>query len=148
MFKGKFEKNVKSKIPTGDGKSRNMGKKGRLVQVARNNLRKCFTKAIKRHARAGILSIAEQDLKQGLMASLYHNLKIQDPERQHQFCPSESWCACKRSCVVKEKPHHLEPCFEELLLPSKTKYFQKFTAIHDENRSSCFVRKIRMYTAF
>ena len=52
-----------------------MGKKGRLGQVARNNLRKCFTKAIKRHARAGILSIAEQDLKQGLLASLYHNLK-------------------------------------------------------------------------
>ena len=88
-----------------------------------------------------------QDLKQGLMASLYHNLKIQEPERQHQLCPSESWCAYKRGCVVKEKPHHLESCFEELFLLSKTKDNQKYTAIHDESNSSCFKWKIRLDTA-
>ena len=74
----KLEEIAKSKLVACEGKSQNMGNKGRLGESSKNNLWKCLTKAIKQHARAGILSIVEQDegaanLKQGLMASPTHS---------------------------------------------------------------------------
>ena len=100
----------------------------RLGKKTRSKLRKYFTKCIKHHAKSGILSTAEQDegaaeLKQSLMASLYHSLKIDDLERRHHFCPpGESWCAHKRGAEVVDKDHHLHACFEELLLPLYERY--------------------------
>ena len=93
-FGAKRERIAKSKLLAGDGKSRNY-EKGRLGQIARNKLRKYFTKVIKQHARPGTLTTVEQDdgatdLKRGLMTSLYHSLKINDLERRHQFCPFEN----------------------------------------------------------
>ena len=59
------------------------------------------------------------------MAILYHGLMIEDVERRHQYCPTESWCAYKRGAPVPTKIRHLHECFEELLLSVYIRYTQR-----------------------
>ena len=93
----RLEKISKSSKHAADGKSMTNGKH-RFGKSARIHLRAYFTKALKQFARPGMLSAAEQDegtmaLKRGILASLYHNLILDDEDRRHQYCPVESWCS-------------------------------------------------------
>ena len=75
-FSGKLEQIGKSKLPTSDDKSRNLGK-GRLDPAALSNFRKYFTQAIGKHAKPGILSAADQEMLNKFLAELTtNNLRV------------------------------------------------------------------------
>ena len=125
----RLEKVSKSSKTAADGKSMTNGKH-RLGKSARIHLRAYFTKALKQFARPGMLSVAEQDegtaaLKRGILASLYHNLILEDEDRRHQYCPMESWCSYKCGKQFVNKPHHINQIFEQLLLPVYEYYTQR-----------------------
>ena len=125
----RLEKISKSSKHAADGKSMTNGKH-RLGKSARIHLRAYFTKALKQFARPGMLSAAEQDegttaLKRGILASLYHNLILDDEDRRHQYCPMESWCSYKCGKQFQNKSHHIDQIFEPLLLPVYEYYTQR-----------------------
>ena len=93
-------------------------KKHWLGKTAWIYLQSYFTKAVKEHARPGMLTAAEQNqgvyiFKRGMLASLYHSLILEDDEKRHQYCPPESWCSYKRSKQMENKNHYLDSrrCF-------------------------------------
>ncbi len=100
------------------------GKSGRLTKTAIKHLQDRYANAIRSNSQG--TSIADEKVKKmqtAILAVLYHSTKITDQKLRHKYCPdgSNSWCKYKRGegwTKEDDKPHHLDPVFLDILLPT------------------------------
>ena len=83
---------------------------------------------------------AIKNMRNGIMAALYHITQFQSQDRRHQFCPEgpESWCPHKRGENSGDKKHHISPDLFKKLLPifekrSSDNYLNRVVAGHNTN---------------
>ena len=128
MFKAldKLKKSTKGKLA--DGKFVG-GQKGRLTsgpKGAISYISELYRNAIRQNKDPDALGdddktqAAVQKMQDAIMAILYHEVKLQDNQERHQYCPSgdDSWCQFKRDGNMTDKDHHLDPIFLKLLKPT------------------------------
>ena len=117
-FQGKLENLSKKGATAPDGKCLYSGV-NRLGLTTRKKLRMYFNNAIQSHIRRGVLTPQQQEeaimkIRRGIFAGL-----LDDEVKRHQYCPDgpDSWCDYKAGLKAETKSHHLDSCFEQLLLP-------------------------------
>ena len=103
------------------------GSRGRLTRPIIDRLQKYYGNAIRgsvvKDANTNAeLQIGVHNMQKAIKAVLYHNVRLEDPEERHQFCPEKSWCTYKNSKAAGipnfvNKNYHLDPVFLNFLMP-------------------------------
>lgn len=66
------------------------------------------------------VKLGVETMRRAILAVLYHEVKLADDAERHSYCPDseESWCQFKRTKSMEDKPHHLDPIFLDLFMPT------------------------------
>ena len=62
---------------------------------------------------------AVANMKQAVMAVLYHSVKMKNAKQRHKYCPvgDSTWCPYRKHGRMQNKHYHLDPVFLGLLKP-------------------------------
>lgn len=104
------------------------GRSGRLTRPCIDKLQNHYGNAIRKNVDKSAKTNAQvdtviQNMQTAIKASLYHSVKLEDPEERHQFCPKgkESWCSFQKqkagvNITFENSGHHLDPVFLAFLM--------------------------------
>lgn len=121
---GKHLLNLKSRTKgkLADGKT--IGGRGRLSEPKIKKLQKDYGLAIRQNTidkpnpSERDIDVSIYTMKKNIIASLHHNINLNDPEKQHRYCPigDKSWCKWQLDKATGTKTFNVDECLPEVFL--------------------------------
>ena len=120
MFRALENVRTTTKGKLADGKYVGGGS-GRLTKAVITRLQDFYRNAIRQNVTDSKepkeQEQAVKNMKNAVMAGLYHSVKQPNDTKRHQYCPESSWCDFKINGSMVDKSYHLDDVFLNLLLP-------------------------------
>ena len=121
---GKHLMNLKARTKgkLADGKP--IGGQGRLTEGKIKHLQKYYGLAIRQNTLSKAnpsereVDVAVYTMKKNIIAILHHSVKLNDPAKQHRFCPlgEKSWCKWQQDQATGTKTYKGDDCLPEVFL--------------------------------